>query len=172
MASSMLDAEVGKATLTSLRQRNHSAILPLVVEPYRRDVMCRTRHSRRLGAAMCKDLIGVIAMSLKALSIVVVALAASTPAMADSGIEFVNNEIGCQLVHPTPSTTTRARVVAELQAARQAGAIPQSYEFPAALRSSTSKQTRAQVRADRADTTVGEHEAVHRVYGPDHAFGS
>lgn len=111
-------------------------------------------------------------MSLKALSIVVVALAASTPALADSGIEFVNNEIGYQLIHPTQSTTTRAQVVAELRAAQEAGAIAQSYEFPAALRSSTSKQTRAQVRAERADTTVAEHDAVHRVYGPDHAFGS
>ncbi|MCD6681721.1 MAG: DUF4148 domain-containing protein [Burkholderiaceae bacterium] len=111
-------------------------------------------------------------MSLKALSIVVVALAAGTPALADSGIEFVNNEIGYQLVHPTKSTTPRAQVLAELRAAQQAGAIRQSYEFPAAVRNSTSKLTRAQVQADRASTTFAEQETVHRVYGPDHAFGS
>lgn len=111
-------------------------------------------------------------MSSKALLFAAAVLSVSVPAFADSGVEFVNNEIGYQFVHVTPSKTTRAQVIADLQAAQNAGSIPRSFEVPAVEKPGASTLTRAQVQRATAAQTDGEHQAKHRVYGPVHALGS
>jgi len=111
-------------------------------------------------------------MSSKALLFAAAVLSVSVPAFADSGVEFVNNEIGYQFVHLTPSKTTRAQVIADLQAAQNAGSIPLSFEFPGAEKPIASTLTREQVQRAAASQSRGEHEAKHRLYGPVHALGS
>jgi len=111
-------------------------------------------------------------MSSKALLFAAAMLSVSVPVFADSGVEFVNNEIGYQFVHVTPSKTTRAQVIADLQAAQKAGSIPRSFEVPALERPIASTLSREQVQRAAAAQTDGEHEAKHRVYGPVHALGS
>lgn len=111
-------------------------------------------------------------MSSKAVLFAGVLLSASLPAFADSGVEFLNNEIGYQFVHVTPSKTTRAQVLAELHGAQNAASIPRSFEFPAPEKPVASTLTREQVQRAAAGQTRGQHEAKHRLYGPVHALGS
>ena len=111
-------------------------------------------------------------MSSKALLFAGVALSVSLPAFADSGVEFVNNQIGFQTTHVTPSKTTRAQVTAELQVAQRAGSIPGSFEFVAAKEASASSTTREQIQREATQATRAEREWAHRLYGPDHALES
>lgn len=61
-------------------------------------------------------------MSFKTLLLTGLIAAATAPAMASSGTSFINNEVG-QMTHWTPSTVTRAQVIAELERAqRRSGA--------------------------------------------------
>jgi len=84
----------------------------------------------------------------------------------------VNNEIGFQSTHATPSKTTRAKVIAELQAAQRAESIPRSFEFVGPERRTASTSTREQVQREATAKTRAEREAIHRVYGPDHDLES
>ncbi|MBW7924004.1 MAG: DUF4148 domain-containing protein [Burkholderiaceae bacterium] len=111
-------------------------------------------------------------MSSKSLLFAAVVLSVGAPAFADSGVEFVNNEIGFQTTHVIPSKTTRAEVIAELHAAQRAGSIPPSFEFAAPERRIASSSTREQVQREAAAKTRAEREAIHRVYGPDHSLES
>jgi len=110
-------------------------------------------------------------MNSKALLLAAFALSVSAPAFASTGATFVNNEIGWE-THPTPSTKSRAEVVAELKAAQDAGAIAYSYEFPAPTKVSPSKLSREQVQRRVTEITDAERDAVHRVYGPQHGRDS
>jgi len=111
-------------------------------------------------------------MSSKSLLFAAVVLSVSAPSFADSGVGFVNNEIGFQTTHVTPSKTTRAEVVVELQAAQRAGNIPRSFEFVAPERSTASTSAREQVQREATAKTRAEREGIHRVYGPDHDLES
>ena len=110
-------------------------------------------------------------MTSKAVILAAFALSLSAPAFASSGATFVNNEIGWE-THPTQSTKTRAEVVAELKAAQDAGAIADSYEFPAPTKVSPSKLSREQVQRGATEITDAERDAVHRTYGPQHGRDS
>lgn len=110
-------------------------------------------------------------MTSKALILAAFALSVSAPAFASNGATFVNNEIGWE-THATPSTKSRAEVVAELKAAQSAGAIAHSYEFPAAVNASPSRLSREKVQRRVAEMTDAERDAAHRVYGPQHGRDS
>lgn len=110
-------------------------------------------------------------MTSKAAVLAALALSLSAPAFASSGATFVNNEIGWE-THATPSTTTRAQVLAELKAAQRAGEIANSYEFAEPVEASASKLTRETVQRGVAEITDAERDAVHRVYGPQHGRDS
>ena len=110
-------------------------------------------------------------MTSKALLLAAFALSVSAPAFASNGATFVNNEIGWE-THATPSTKSRAEVVAELKAAQSAGASARSYEFPAATKFSSSRLSREQVQRGVVETTNAERDAVHRIYGPVHGRDS
>lgn len=112
-------------------------------------------------------------MTSKALLLAAFALSVSAPAFASNGATFVNNEIGWE-THATPSTKSRAEVVAELKAAQDAGvlAISYEYEFPAATKASPSKLSREGVQRGVTEMTDAERDAVHRIYGPVHGRDS
>ncbi|ODS99616.1 MAG: hypothetical protein ABS56_00805 [Lautropia sp. SCN 69-89] len=110
-------------------------------------------------------------MTSKALLLAAFALSVSAPAFASNGATFVNNEIGWE-THATPSTKSRAEVVAELKAAQDAGVLANSYEFPAATKASPSKLSREGVQRGVTEMTDAERDAVHRIYGPVHGRDS
>src|SRR5690606_22354447 len=99
-------------------------------------------------------------MSSKPLLFAAVVLSVSAPAFADSGVEFVNNEIGFQTTHVTASETTRAEVIVELQAAQRAGSIPRSFEYVAPERRAASTSTREHVQREATAKTRAEREVI------------
>lgn len=109
-------------------------------------------------------------MTSKALLLAAFALSLSAPAFASNGATFVNNEIGWE-TNATPSTKSRAEVVAELKAAQDAG-VANSYEFPAATKASPSKLSLEKVQRGVTEMTDAERDAVHGIYGPVHGRDS
>jgi hypothetical protein len=102
-----------------------------------------------------------LATSIAALSFAVVA----APALADE-VRFVNNEIGYEFVF-SPSTVTRAQVVADLQQAQRHGELAASHEYAQPLELAPSAKSREQVRRDAANVSERERTAQNALYGPN-----
>lgn len=102
-----------------------------------------------------------LATLLAAVSVSLVA----APTFADE-LRFVNNEIGTETV-VSPSTTTRAQVVAELERAQRAGDLSSSYEFADPVEVSASTRSREQVQREAVRISDRERTAQGELYGPD-----
>lgn len=89
----------------------------------------------------------------------------AAPAVADE-VRFVNNEIGYEMVL-TPSTVTRAQVVADLQQAQRNGEIRSSYEVPQPLNLAPSAKSREQVQHEAANVSDRERAAQNAIYRPN-----
>lgn len=61
-------------------------------------------------------------MSYKTLLLAGLVAAAAAPAMAASGMSFLNNEVG-QMMHQSPSSVSRAQVIAELEEAQRRSGV-------------------------------------------------
>lgn len=86
------------------------------------------------------------------------------PAFADQ-LRFVNNQIGYEVV-ATPSTVTRAQVIADLERAQRDGAIASSYEFAPPLHLVPSVRSREQVQREAASISERERSARNTLYWP------
>jgi hypothetical protein len=91
--------------------------------------------------------------------------AVAAPAIADE-VRFVNNEIGYEVV-VSPSTITRAQVVAELQQAQRDGELASSYESEMPLKLAPSTKSREQVQREVTTTSDRERTAQNALYGPN-----
>ncbi len=89
---------------------------------------------------------------------------AAGPALADEA-RFVNNEIGYEMV-VSPSTVTRAQVIADLEPAQRDGEIAASQEFVQPLDLAPSAKTREQVQREAANVSERERIARDALYGP------
>ncbi len=88
-----------------------------------------------------------------------------TPAFADQ-LRFANNEIGYEVV-VTPSTVTRAQVIADLQQAQRNGTIASSYEYAQPLHLVPSTKSREQVEREAASVSERERSAQKTLYWPN-----
>lgn len=122
------------------------------------------RRARERAASMLIE--GSLLMNRLSVWIAAASFAAvAAPAFADE-VRFVNNEIGYEVV-VSPSTATRARVVADLQQAQRDGDLASSYEFEMPLETAPSAKSREQVQREATAVSDRERTAQNALYGPN-----
>lgn len=109
-------------------------------------------------------------MSIRAIlvSSALVLAATAVPAFADSGTVFLNNEQG-EVLHPTPSTVSRAQVLNDLAQFQRNGSQylqvgEGSLEYPDDTVGRASEKSRAQVRQETLQMSAAEKNAMRRIY--------